>query len=171
MPKLPKGIYKRGRSFYARIFENGRERRFSLGPDYVEACRKFRAIRDGKEAPSNGVTVERAAQDWLRLRIATGRNPQGIQLAESRVRMYLVPIMGARLVQHVTSNDLLDYRVRLERTRLSPLSVRHVLSDARCFFLWCLDSGLLDRSPVPRKLLPRICIRERTRYRPTNVSG
>jgi integrase len=32
----------------------------------------------------------------------------------------------------------------------------HILSDARCFFGWCKDVGVIDQSPVPRRLLPRI---------------
>ncbi len=36
------------------------------------------------------------------------------------------------------------------------MTVCHVLSDCRCFFGWCADSGLVDKSPVPRRLLPRL---------------
>jgi len=40
--------------------------------------------------------------------------------------------------------------------RLSPQSVKHVLSDLRCILNWCEDSGLVERSPFPRRVLPKI---------------
>jgi len=32
--------------------------------------------------------------------------------------------------------------------------VRHILSDARCLFLWCPNVGIIGDSPVPKGLLP-----------------
>lgn len=34
--------------------------------------------------------------------------------------------------------------------------MRHILSDLRCILNWCHDSGLIDASPFPRRVLPRI---------------
>jgi len=70
--------------------------------------------------------------------------------------MYLVPFLGHVLLHKLAKDDLRAYRIHLERTHLSPQSVRHVLSDARCLFNWCEDVGLMDRAPIPKKLLPRI---------------
>jgi integrase len=39
---------------------------------------------------------------------------------------------------------------------LSPQSVKHVLSDLRCLLNWCEDAGLVERSPFPRRVLPKI---------------
>ena len=44
----------------------------------------------------------------------------------------------------------------IERQGLKPLSVTHVLADARCMLNWCVDMGLLDRSPFPRRVMPRV---------------
>jgi len=61
---------------------------------------------------------------------------------------YLAPFLGTRLLAKVAS---------AEPARLSSLqTVAHLLSDARCLFGWCEDSGRLLKSPVPRRLLPRI---------------
>lgn len=35
-------------------------------------------------------------------------------------------------------------------------TVWHVLSDARCLFRWAEDEGLVDRSPFPRRVMPRL---------------
>ena len=65
--------------------------------------------------------------------------------------------MGYMLLCKVTREDLRAYRLWLERKRtISLQTVAHILSDARCFFRWCEDSGFIDACPVPRKLLPRI---------------
>ena len=39
---------------------------------------------------------------------------------------------------------------------MSPQTVSHLLADARCMFRWCEDAGLVNRSPFPRRLMPRI---------------
>jgi integrase len=56
----------------------------------------------------------------------------------------------------VEKDDLRQYRIWLEKKPIRPLTVSHVLSDARCFLFWCEDSGYVSRAPVPRRLLPRI---------------
>src|SRR2546428_4685520 len=77
-----------------------------------------------------------------------------------------------RQLRRVNGDNLRAYRLHLDgpmpvRSRqgrilpgkaktLTPQSVKHILSDVRCFLNWCEDAGLLDRSSVPRKLLPKI---------------
>jgi integrase len=56
----------------------------------------------------------------------------------------------------VRPDDLRSYRIWLEGQELKPLTVAHLLSDARCMFNWCVDSGLLEHSPFPRRIMPRI---------------
>lgn len=155
MPRPPKGLFKRGKSWYVRLYSGGTERWVSLGKDYQEACRKLREIRS-KGAPEAGLTVAQGAERWLTNYIATARNGKGQRLAADRVEQYLIPHLGFRLMSRVTADDLRSYRVALEKTKLSAQTVAHLLSDCRCFFGWAEDSGLIDRSPVPRKLLPRI---------------
>ncbi|MFN0150842.1 MAG: tyrosine-type recombinase/integrase [bacterium] len=60
------------------------------------------------------------------------------------------------LVERVKREDLLRYRLWIEKQAISIQTVAHVLSDARCLFLWCEDAGLIAKAPVPRKLLPKI---------------
>ena len=157
MPKLPKGMFRRERAFYVRLREGGRDKWRSLGCDYEEACRKLRALRRGDVASGPQVKVSNAAAQWLKGYVATARNPKGQKLAGVRVETYLTPFMGYMLLQKVTREDLRAYRLWLEKQKEPSLqTVAHILSDARCFFRWCVDAGLIDRCPVPRRLLPRI---------------
>jgi integrase len=157
MPKLPKGMFKRGGSYYVRDRRSGRDRWVSLGADYGDAVLKMRQLRRNDMAlPSRRVTVAEAARRWLATRISTGRNVKGQRLAESRVRLYLAPFMGPMPVYRIAPDDLREYRLWLEGRCRTPYTVAHILGDARSLFNWCEETGLIERSPVPRRLLPRL---------------
>ena len=158
MPRRMRNLVRKpGRpGWYFRKKVHGRTSWIALGTDYDDACRKVRELwlHDGVRRVD--LTVRLAAEQWLGSYVATARNEQGQQLAKQRVRDFLVPRLGHMLVIKVTADDLRHYRLALERGKLSSQSVAHVLSDARCLFRWLEDSGLVDRSPVPRRLLPRM---------------
>lgn len=156
MPKLPRGMFRRGRSFCTRLRSGGADRWVSLGPDYDDACRKLRELRSGRLTPSGRRTVREAAHEWLETYVSTARNAGNVQLARRRVHAYLEALLGFKLVGRVTPEDLRRYRLWLESQGKSPQTVAHILSDARCFFRWCEDVGYVTRSPTPRRLLPRI---------------
>ncbi|MFC1573467.1 tyrosine-type recombinase/integrase [Candidatus Eisenbacteria bacterium] len=109
-----------------------------------------------RNLPSVRLHVKDAAERWLELYVRVHRNEKGYRLAVQRVRDFLVVMLGYKDLSRVTPDDLRRYRVWLEKRGLKPATVSHILSDARCFFGWAVDSGYLDRSPVPRRLLPRI---------------
>ena len=156
MPKLPRNMVKRGRVYYFRQMVGGRRVRRSLGSDYDEACRKVRLFKkEGTTLPSS-ITVEAAAKQWLDLYVATARNEKGQGLAEHRVGAYLNAHLGPVMLSKLSGERLRGYRLWLERQSLSVQSVKHVLSDARCFLRWCEDTGRLERSPWPRRIMPRI---------------
>ncbi len=155
MPKRLKGMFKRGRSYYLRIRENYGDRWVSLGSDYEKACQRFREVKTGK-APVNRLTVEKAAERWLETYIPTKRSGKGPELARRRVAMYLVPYFKYKPLASVTADDLRRYRLQLEQKPISTQTVAHILSDARCFYFWCEDAGLILKAPVPRGLLPKI---------------
>ena len=115
----------------------------------------FRRLRAGEEISSR-LTVALAVPRWIELYVQTARNEKGARLEDSRARRYLIPFLGHKQLGKVTRDDLRSYRLWLEKKPISLQTVHHVLGSARCFFYWCLDSGYIDRLPVPRKLLPRI---------------
>ena len=160
MPRLPKGMFRRkGRpGWYVRLYRSGRERWLALGTDYAEACDKARALMAGITVrPSGEGTVGHAAGRWLESYVTTQRSEKGQKLAAQRIRAYIDPYFGQMLVGRVAREDVRAFRLWLQsRTSLSQTSVWHVLSDVRCLFNWCEDAGLVERSPFPRRVMPRL---------------
>ena len=159
MPKLPRNMVRRkGRpGFHFRRKHHGRVTWIALGMDYQEACRKLRSLKSEEEKPRVELTVRDAAKRWLESYVATTRGARDQKLARRRVEMYLEPFLGHLLLHRLTKENLRAYRLHLERRgRLSPQSVKHLLSDARCLLNWCEDAGLVDRSPFPRRIMPRL---------------
>lgn len=151
--KLPKGMFKRGSSYYTRLFKGGRDKWISLGRDYEAAKEALASVGKRSRAP---VQVAEAVKQWLADYVHTARNAKGIRMATSSARRYLVRFMGTRFVSEIAADDLRRYRLWLEGKELAPQTVTHVLCDARCFFGWCEEAEIVDRSPVPRRLMPKI---------------
>jgi integrase len=156
MPKLPKGMFRRGGSYCVRHWKDGRDRWVSLGSEYGEACRKLTGLRRGSEPVRSGVTVREVARRWLATYVPTARGEKQVRMSETRMTRYLWRFMGHRPLVGVKSDHLREYRLWLEEHAIKPLTVAHLLSDARCFFNWCVDSGVLERSPFPRRIMPRV---------------
>lgn len=160
MPKLPKGVFRRANrpGWYLRLYRAGRERLVSLGTDYGKACERARLLNAGLSVtPANAGHVASASGQWLASYVRTQRNEKGQQSAAQRVRDYIDPFFGSMLLERVAREDVRSFRLHLEtRTTLSRTTVWHVLSDLRCLFNWCVDSGLLERSPFPRRVMPRL---------------
>ena len=102
------------------------------------------------------ITVGFGARRWLATAVATARNAKGRRLAATRVARYLVPELGALMLAQLSGDDLRRYRLALERRGLKPFTVTHVLSDLRALLLWAVGERLIDHSPFPRRLLPRV---------------
>ncbi len=160
MPKLPKGMFRRKNrpGWYVRVYRGGGERWVSLGTDFAAACDKARALAAGLTVgPRNAGTVAMAAAKWLESYVKTQRSEKGQQSAAQRVRDYVEPFFGNMLLERVRGEDVRAFRLWLEKnTPLSLTTVGHVLSDVRCLLRWCEDSGLVERSPFPRRVMPRI---------------
>src|SRR5262249_19956975 len=92
MPKLPRGMFKRGKRFYFRERINYRDKWVSLGPASTEACRKLQEMRAGIAPPVvSKATVVELADLWLEKYIATAREPKSAACAKARARKYLKP--------------------------------------------------------------------------------
>lgn len=160
MPKLPKGMFSRKDrpGWYVRVHRAGREKWVSLGTDFKMAEEKAKAVQRGEQPlGSSRLTVREAADRWVETYVRTQRTGNGQKLAAQRVRDFFDPFMGHVLLERVTGEDVRAFRLWLERTtRLSMTSVWHVLSDLRCLLNWCADAGLVERSPFPRRVMPRL---------------
>lgn len=103
--------------------------------------------------------IDDAAAQWLAGAVATQRNDKGRRLAAARVRAHLLPLLGDRELGSLTADDVRTYRLALERKGIAALTVMHVLSDLRAMLRWACEAGLLERSPFPRRVMPRIAER------------
>ena len=104
-----------------------------------------------------GPTLQVAGDRWLRTYVATTRNPKGQRLARIRFEKYVVGELFHRTLFELSGSDIRELRQMLEGYwHLSPHTVTHVLSDLRCFLRWTVSEGLLERSPFPSRVMPRI---------------
>lgn len=155
MPKNPPGLVRvPGRpGYYYRDQRGGKDRLVKLSNDREEAMRRLRNLRGGPML--DPITVKDAASLWMKGAVATRRNERFQRLTQQRIDRHLLPALGMRRLSGVTAEHCRAYRLELE-SGLSPQSVAHILADLRCMLLWAVDEGLLDRSPFPRRLMPRV---------------
>jgi integrase len=175
IPRL-KGLLKRGRAYFYRERAGGTDRLVNLGRDFDLAVKRLLALRRGEQLPGTELTVKEAADRWLEVQVKVSRNEKGHKLSADRVKQYLVPFMGHMRLDRVSTSTLMSYKAWLPKQGLrkvkgvrKPLGLQsqaHVLSDCRAMMNFCVDSGLLDRSPVPRRWLPRIPERPPDRFTP-----
>lgn len=157
MPRLPMNMVRRtGKPGYwfVRVVGGKKFTRF-LAMDFASALDRYRSFKT-QDVPLAEITVREAASRWLSTYVATARNPKGQALARVRIRKHLEPVLGHFLLSRLTPDHLRRYRLELESRGASLQTVAHVLSDVRCLLRWCEDTGLVNRSPFPRRLLPRI---------------
>lgn len=161
MGRLPGGVDWRGKdgsgAYYVRV--KGRWRK--LGSTIGEMSRKLASVY-AETGDRSVATVAEFAERWLRESVSLQRNEKCQRLATTRVREYLVPYLGKVRIADVTPERLRQYARKLARHEwaprrlLSPQTQRHVLSDCRAMLLWALDIGVIDRSPIPRRLMPKV---------------
>jgi integrase len=113
-------------------------------------------MQSGDAMPRSELTVKLAAERWLTQYVATQRQPKGQVQTRSRVRKYLEPGLGHWRLDRLTKEHVRSYRLWLEQQPISLTSVWHILADVRCMLFWCVDAGLLDASPFPRRVMPRL---------------
>lgn len=147
-------IRNKKRTYWFLKQEGGRRRSLSLGTDYQEACRKLRRLQKAN-LPIHEINLKGAATRWLATYVATSRNEKGQQLAETRIERYLVPYLGHYLISRLGPDRIREFRLWLEE-RVTVQTTAHILSDLRCLLRWCEDTGLIERSPFPKRLMPRI---------------
>ena len=156
MPKSPKGVKKRRNAYYWRYRIRGKEVWVPLGSDLETARRRLRELKREGKVHRSELTVYEVAKRWLERCVPTGRNEKNQRLAAVRVERYLLQHFHGVRVSDLKPDDLRGYRLWLETRGISPATVKHILGDLRTMLRWSEDEGYLERSPFPRRLLPRL---------------
>lgn len=100
--------------------------------------------------------VSEVASRWLALYVRTCRTGKNVAMTAQRVRDYVDPSIGNIALHALQPDDLRAHRLWLESQGLAPRTVRHLLTDLRCMLNWAVDSRLIERSPFPMRIMPRI---------------
>ena len=139
---------------------NARTRHFPAhvvpGGATAEHSRRQRRLGFGG-ARQRLTTVEEAGEWWLASYVATTRNAKGQRLARTRFVRYLQPFFGWAYLQDLSGDLVREYRLHLEQgQRLRASTIGHLLSDLRCLLRWAVSVGLLERSPFPPRVMPKV---------------
>jgi len=169
MPRLLAGIRRRGRSFYFRIRSGGAEKAIPLGRDpdravtrALEISRRIKAGLPPTEERPPMFTVEDAVRSWLEDHVRHARHGAFAENTRVRCERVLMPFMGKLPLDQVTAGTLFAYRNHLvsrnsRRGRpFSAATIRMYLGDVRAVLNHALTLQVLDRSPIPRRWLPRL---------------
>src|SRR5262245_14550677 len=159
VPRLPKGMFQRpNRSgYYVRVsVGRGKRRWVSLGSDLEEAKRKLRKIRNRGLLTATRMTIGQLAQMWLDEVVKVRRSDKGYKLAKRRVEMYLTPFLGLRPLSMLRGDELHAYRGWIEQKKRSAGTTAYLLGDVRAMLRYAESLELIDRSPFPRRLMPRM---------------
>ncbi|NOT32969.1 MAG: tyrosine-type recombinase/integrase [Candidatus Eisenbacteria bacterium] len=107
--------------------------------------------------PEREPTWYEAGWRWLETYVATARNVKGQRLAACRFTRYVAGSLLHISLRRLSGDHIRKFRLELEHDHhLSPYTVMHVLSDLRCFLRWAVDAGILERTPFPARVMPRI---------------
>src|SRR5262245_9348388 len=111
MPKLPRGMFKRGPTYYTRDQRGYGHRWTNLGRDLAEATERLKYFRANRHRILSHISVAAAADQWLELRIAApgGRNEKGQKEARSVVERYLKPALGQILLSRLAPTHVARY--------------------------------------------------------------
>lgn len=116
------------------------------------------------ETERRGTTVEAVMEDYLRLHI---RGKRRAGAAEREIRKELLSRWAKLPITDVTRRDVLDMVDEI-KGRGSPYQAHAMFGHARTFLGWCVDRGILDRSPCERMRPSRLIGPKKPRQRVLN---
>ena len=153
MPKLPRGLIKRGRTYYARTYEKGTEKRTSLRTkDYNEACDRLKRVRLGQtveEVPEVGQTVGELGTQWIESHVAANRSERNTELVRRRFDRFQGAFFGPKTpLSNLRSWSLERFKAWLRSQKkangktISEQTQSHILADTKCFIRWLSRNGI-----------------------------
>src|SRR5690348_9514681 len=103
MPRAPKGLVKRGPSYYVRVYRGNQQKWVNVGRNESEARRAYHRIRGAQSVDAipeasakrpTVCTVAEAADAWLEVYCRKYRNEYNQKITEARVRRFIKPGLG-----------------------------------------------------------------------------
>ena len=147
-------LMKRNGVYYYVHKSNGKQVWKSLRTkDKGEAVEKLKKLRkDRGKKPV--LTVELFSLVWMKDYVKLLRNPYNVKMAQQRLDDHILPVLGAVPVTDLSRRDIRNLRKRLERKKLSPRTVRHILSDVRALMNAAVEEEVIPHAPSFKKLMP-----------------
>jgi len=155
VPKLPTNMIRRPDrpGFWFRGMLHGKLCVRALGANFEGAKERLRSLKT--EGPRVGATVADVIAPWLATDVAVRRCASGQRDTKARTKRYLTPFLGYCRLGGLKGDRIQGYRLELEGQGLAARHVEMNLSDLRRMLNWCVESGYLDKSPFPRRVMPR----------------
>ena len=144
-------------TYHTHLRREGANRWVAHGPDFALAQKKHHDLMGRGPAAASRLTLAEAYELWRTNYVPTTRGERDQRNLAVRWRLHGEPVLGHKLLAKLTSEDVRRLAGVLTKSGLSPQSQHHVLADVRCMLNWCVEEGNhLDRSPWPRRVMPRI---------------
>ncbi len=142
---LPDGTVRRERK---RAPVSGRSAALRWGQERERELFADRHPQSRKEVPTLGRFVPRFLQEYAE---ANRSKPSGIASKESILRVHLVPALGRKRLDTITSEDVQRLKVRLRDK--APKTVNNVLTVLSTVFTTAVEWSVIDQSPCTVRLL------------------
>ena len=159
-------IYPRGKALWAHYYEpDGTRRSVSLGLRVGQeaAAQRLADLLEQKSAEEAPAPSPKTVAEWVKVWGATRDKRPGWKPTESRLRMHVLPEIGAMLLGDVKPRHLIALVQKCESAGLAPRTVRMVYSSCRLLFRAAQVAELIPATPcVLREQLPKNVDRDAT---------
>jgi integrase len=158
-------------TYHTHLRREGANRWVSHGSDFAFAQKRHHELMGRGPVAVSRLSLTEAHEQWRTNYVPTRRREKDQRDTKTRWQLHVEPVLGHKLLVRLTSEDIRKCARTLGESNLSPQSQHHVLADVRCFLNWCVEAGLLDRSPFPRRVMPRVEERPPDRLSDDEVSA
>jgi integrase len=150
MSGLPKGLYKRHRSYYVRHKQDGEWKLTNVGQDLGEALERHVNLRTGREFPKDAITLPLIVERYLKHHelYSKRKTQEYVRLTSAR----LVRFFRSRPIDSLTEEDLETFiGYRLETVQ--PISVNADLRVLKAILRLGVQQGLIEQMPFKIRML------------------
>jgi integrase len=160
--ELPDGTWEGKLSLGSEIAYDGagtarrrRVRRHVRGRSRAEVVEKLRRIREANVPGAAGMTLQRFLDGWLERKRLEIR-PTTLRHYESVCRIHLIPAIGTRKLEQLTTEDAQRCVTRALRRGVSPRQAHHVRAVLRTALNDARRRGLIGRNSAEFIVTPRV---------------